>query len=37
MSNFLTTVTFSVVFFILGDVFGLEGIEVAYHKIVGIF
>ena len=37
MSNFLTTITFSAVFFILGDVFGLAGLEIAYHKIMGLF
>jgi len=37
MSNFLTTITFSAIFFILGDVFGLAGLEVAYYKIMGLF
>jgi hypothetical protein len=37
MSNFLTIITFSAIFFILGDVFGLAGVEVAYHKVIGLF
>ena len=37
MFNFLTAITFSAVFFVLGDVFGIAGLEVAYYKIIGLF
>ncbi len=37
MSNLLTTLVFSAIFFVLGDVFGLAGLEVAYYKVIGLF
>ena len=37
MSDYIIITLFSVFFFILGDVFGLDGLEVAYYKIVGLF
>lgn len=37
MSNFLTTLVFSAIFFVLGDVFGLEGLKTAYDKIILLF
>ena len=37
MSDYLIITLTSIFFFVLGDVFGLDGLEVAYYKIVGLF
>ena len=37
MSDYLIITLTSAFFFVLGDVFGLDGLEVAYYKIIGLF
>ena len=37
MSDYLIITLTSAFFFVLGDVFGLAGLEVAYYKIIGLF
>lgn len=37
MSDYLIITLTSIFFFVLGDVFGFDGLEVAYYKIVGLF
>jgi len=37
MFNFATTLFFSAIFFILGDVFGINGITTAFQQIISHF
>lgn len=37
MFNAMTTLFFSAIFFILGDVFGIDGITTAFKQIISHF